>query len=147
MQSFLRGQSFLTVRSLVQSLTGAPVSATPVTKVTSFHCPPCWLARAVAIGVGRNRSASVSGTMHSFGEYLFIEIQRHFGVSFGLCCFRSCVLWRPRLACPREAGRPRFYLPFLGLLFMLPPSYPGGLYQEVLPIWWHLEWNAALLYR
>lgn len=164
-------------RWLVQTLPGAPASVTPATKVTSYPCPPCWHVRATATGVGRSPSASVSGTKldrpitldvtdkcvqytgdifqvkrQSFGKWSIWKIKRFVGspqiVLFILySSVGSCFLWRPRDTCPGEEGGQRLHLPLLCLLLLLLSPRARGLQQEILSVWWHLEWHATLLHR
>ena len=68
-------------------------------------------------------------------------------ICFSLLYLCSCVLWRPRDASPGEERGPRIHLPLLCLLLLLPSSGPGGLYQEILPVWRHMEWHTTLLHR
>lgn len=64
-------------------------------------------------------------------------------------CFHlySCFLWRPGNANTGEKGGQRFHLSLLRLLLLRPATRPGRLIAEILPVWWHLEWHAAVLHR
>lgn len=59
----------------------------------------------------------------------------------------SCFLWRSRHSSPGEEGGQGIHLPLLCLLLLLRSLHPCGLCQEVLPVWWHLEWHTTILYR
>lgn len=76
----------------------------------------------------------------------FTRMSLFFSSFLPVVCLHSRVLWRPRDTSTGKEGRSRIHLSLLSLIFLLPSPCSGGLTQEILPVWWHLEWHTTFLH-